>query len=317
MEITTKKVKLSAIRLSPDNPRTISKKDMDLLVKSLADFPEMMELRPCLIGFRSLTKNVSGIYAIFNSIDDRLYIGSAVSITNRIGIHKNDLRRNRHHSQHLQNFYNKYGKECLAFALLCEIENPTKASLIKTEQSFLDILRPAFNCNTKADSRMGCVNSPETRKRISESRLALDIRYDDDYKRRMSIALSGENNPMYGKSPNWGKKHKPETIKKMIESHHDVKGVNNPKYGIPQSKEATAKARITHSNRVFISGRGVNAFRDGNLIGTYLSAMEASRATGICFSSIYRVCNGNWRQSHGLQFAFTGGQDGISQAIGA
>lgn len=49
MEITTKKVKLSEIKLNPDNPRTISKKDMDLLVKSLADFPEMMELREIVV----------------------------------------------------------------------------------------------------------------------------------------------------------------------------------------------------------------------------------------------------------------------------
>lgn len=49
MEVTTKKVKLSEIRLNPDNPRTISKKDMDLLVKSLADFPEMMDLREIVV----------------------------------------------------------------------------------------------------------------------------------------------------------------------------------------------------------------------------------------------------------------------------
>jgi hypothetical protein len=49
MEITTKKVKLSEIKLNPENPRTISKKDMDLLVKSLADFPEMMELREIVV----------------------------------------------------------------------------------------------------------------------------------------------------------------------------------------------------------------------------------------------------------------------------
>ena len=43
-EITVKKVKLSKIRLNPDNPRQISKKDMDLLCKSLREFPEMLEL---------------------------------------------------------------------------------------------------------------------------------------------------------------------------------------------------------------------------------------------------------------------------------
>jgi len=49
LKITTKKVNLSEIKLNPDNPRTISKKDMDLLVKSLKEFPEMLELREIVV----------------------------------------------------------------------------------------------------------------------------------------------------------------------------------------------------------------------------------------------------------------------------
>lgn len=48
-QIETKNVKLSEIKLNPDNPRTISKKDMDLLVKSLKEFPEMLELREIVV----------------------------------------------------------------------------------------------------------------------------------------------------------------------------------------------------------------------------------------------------------------------------
>lgn len=44
-EITTKNVKTSALKLNPDNPRRISTKDMERLVKSLQDFPDMMKLR--------------------------------------------------------------------------------------------------------------------------------------------------------------------------------------------------------------------------------------------------------------------------------
>ena len=45
VEIERKTVKLSSIRLNPDNPRRISDKDMARLVKSLQDFPEMLNLR--------------------------------------------------------------------------------------------------------------------------------------------------------------------------------------------------------------------------------------------------------------------------------
>lgn len=49
VEIERKTVKLSSIRLNPDNPRRISDKDMARLVKSLQDFPEMLNLREIVV----------------------------------------------------------------------------------------------------------------------------------------------------------------------------------------------------------------------------------------------------------------------------
>jgi len=49
MKVEIKKVKLSTIKLNPDNPRKIAGPDMDRLVKSLTDFPEMMELREIVV----------------------------------------------------------------------------------------------------------------------------------------------------------------------------------------------------------------------------------------------------------------------------
>lgn len=49
INVETKKLKLSQINLNPDNPRTISNRDMDRLVKSLQEFPEMMQLREIVI----------------------------------------------------------------------------------------------------------------------------------------------------------------------------------------------------------------------------------------------------------------------------
>ena len=49
IEIEVKRVKLSEIKLNPDNPRSISIKDMDRLVKSLQEFPEMMQLREVVV----------------------------------------------------------------------------------------------------------------------------------------------------------------------------------------------------------------------------------------------------------------------------
>lgn len=49
MNIEIKTVKLSSIKLNPDNPRRISGPAMDRLVKSLQEFPEMMSLREIVV----------------------------------------------------------------------------------------------------------------------------------------------------------------------------------------------------------------------------------------------------------------------------
>ena len=49
VEIKIKQVKLNDIKLNPDNPRTISKLDMDLLVKSLQEFPDMLKMREIIV----------------------------------------------------------------------------------------------------------------------------------------------------------------------------------------------------------------------------------------------------------------------------
>ena len=45
MNIEVKQVKLSALKLNPDNPRRIGNKEMERLVKSLQEFPDMLSIR--------------------------------------------------------------------------------------------------------------------------------------------------------------------------------------------------------------------------------------------------------------------------------
>jgi len=49
MEIEIKTIKLDDIKLNPDNPRTITGKAMKNLVKSLKEFPDMLELREIVV----------------------------------------------------------------------------------------------------------------------------------------------------------------------------------------------------------------------------------------------------------------------------
>lgn len=49
VKVEIKTVKLSQIKLNPDNPRRISTKGMDRLVKSIQDFPDMLNIREIVV----------------------------------------------------------------------------------------------------------------------------------------------------------------------------------------------------------------------------------------------------------------------------
>lgn len=110
-------------------------------------------------------KNKTGIYKISNTINDRIYIGSAVDLYNRFHLHKSDLNKNKHHSKTLQRFVNKYGFENLVFSL---IEACIKSDLLKKEQYWLDTLSPFYNNCKIAGSQLGVIRSAEIRLRASK-----------------------------------------------------------------------------------------------------------------------------------------------------
>ena len=84
----------------------------------------------------------SGIYKITNITNGKFYIGSSVNIYNRKHTHITHLNKNIHHNQHLQNSYNKYGKDEFLFEV---VEYCNKEKLFKREQYFINNLKPQFN----------------------------------------------------------------------------------------------------------------------------------------------------------------------------
>jgi len=109
----------------------------------------------------------SGIYKISNSINDRIYIGSAISLYNRYHCHRLDLLNNRHHSLKLQRFCNKYGFDKLKFEV---VEYCEKKDLLVREQIYLDALNPFYNTAKFAGNTTGVKASIELKKRFSEMR---------------------------------------------------------------------------------------------------------------------------------------------------
>lgn len=65
---------------------------------------------------------VSGIYAITNQVNGKVYIGKSISIGRRWKEHKYELRYNKHCNEYLQNAWNKYGEENFSFEIVEECD---------------------------------------------------------------------------------------------------------------------------------------------------------------------------------------------------
>lgn len=140
----------------------------------------------------------SGIYAIYNKINGKLYIGSSSELTKRLRQHLSNLKANRHTNKHLQRAYNKYGGENFEMQILAKVpEN----EILYYEQNLIDTLgiENLYNILPTANSRRGWKPSDETRalwskqrrgiKPTEETKLAARKTYRDNGGNKNKIAI--------------------------------------------------------------------------------------------------------------------------------
>ena len=78
------------------------------------------------------------------------------------------------------------------------LEYCTKENAISREQYYIDLLKPEYNLNIIAGSRLGSVNSEESRLKMSNS--AKGRKLTEETKKLLSLANKGINNPNFGKT---------------------------------------------------------------------------------------------------------------------
>jgi len=102
-------------------------------------------------------KSKSGVYSI--TINNKIYIGSSVSIRDRWRQHRHLLLRRKHSNKYLQNAYIKYGKARTVFSIL-EETSPILDILLEREQYWIDTLKTylhknGYNLRRNAGSNLG------------------------------------------------------------------------------------------------------------------------------------------------------------------
>ena len=80
----------------------------------------------------------TGVYQIRNIINEMVYIGSSIDIATRWREHEYDLRTNQHRNKHLQNAYNKYGKDAFVYEVLEILKENQKDEQFEREQYWIN-----------------------------------------------------------------------------------------------------------------------------------------------------------------------------------
>lgn len=143
----------------------------------------------------------SGIYGIVNIFKDKIYVGSATRIYNRLSVHKSYLKKGNHENSYLQAAYNKYGAENFIFVVLevCE-----KDTLEIKEQWWANELRSnhrehGYNLRKIAKSNFGVKFSEETKIKISNSKKGKPL--SEEHK--ATLRVSQKNRPPISAETRW------------------------------------------------------------------------------------------------------------------
>lgn len=113
---------------------------------------------------------VSGIYAIKNQVNGKVYIGQSVDIYTRWNNHKYSLNAGNHPNTHLQNAWEKYGADNFVFEVVCECKSSVIDDLEKKYISIYNSYKNGYN-NDLGGHKGNRQFSDETKRKISKALL--------------------------------------------------------------------------------------------------------------------------------------------------
>jgi len=255
-----------------------------------------------------MSKNV--VYAIENKVNGKLYIGSTVNLPKRQREHLNSLRNNKHHSEHLQRAWNKYGEASFFIRVLEEVRDMDELRRKEKEWIiFAKSLNKDYGYNVSEStinfsasgknhpmwgrkfSELGYVSYWKGKRIPEHIRVKMRKPRSEEGKSNMRgprPSIAGEKNPMYGKI--FTEEHKAkisESLKgKMI-------GDKNPMYGRQRTGDNAGNCK-----------KVIQLALDGQFIKEYINITEAAKATGAIRQHISKCCKGERKQTGGYKWEY-------------
>lgn len=189
------------------------------------------------------------IYKIINTINNKFYVGSTTNTKERFRTHRSRLRRGKHHSQHLQAAWNKYGEQAFVFHVIQTL--PEGESLQAAEDVWLaeHVGKPhCYNKSRYSDTPMRGIAKEDHpsfgRPKTEEERQAISATLKEFYAKDIT------NHPRFGKT------HSEET--KALIRAKKLENPQRPWLGKERSEETKKKVGDAQRGKPKASGRVVS-----------------------------------------------------------
>jgi group I intron endonuclease len=195
------------------------------------------------------------IYIIKNILKGKVYIGSTNNFKQRIYRHLFELRRNKHHSIHLQRAWNKYGEENFTyFELLTEL---TKEQAKEKEEFLINKYYDVSYNVSKKSSGGDLISYHPNLDEIKEKHREIGNNWweskTEEEKKEFANKFVGENNAMYGKT------HTSEARKKISEVQKGRKMSDEQKTIVSNTQR---KRYSNPEERKKVSQRNIERYKD-------------------------------------------------------
>lgn len=249
---------------------------------------------------------MSGIYRITNNINGKVYIGQTYNFKRRFRVHKKKLNNGEHYNEHLQRAWDKYGEENFSFDIIeeCEIDklNEREIYWIAFYDSFHN-KDNGYNQNEGGCGSRGYKFSEESRNKMKLShydcrgklnpmygKSVKDFMTEEEigrWKSNISIAVSGDNNPFYGRN------HSEKTKRKIGEHNKNMwKTMKHPNTGMKYSPERLKQMSDIMKGK-FVGDKNPNSKKVIclNTLECFLTIQEASKQYNVNSSMISMCCS--------------------------
>jgi len=177
------------------------------------------------------------VYHIKSKTSGKAYYGSTTNFKRRTHQHTYLLHRNMHHSMHLQNAWNSYGKDDFLIEIIKTFEN--QEDMLLFEKSLLsDDLRNTYNVSTEVNKqhRLNRPHSAETKAKLSI--LFKGRTVTEETKEKIRQARKLQSSPMIGLS------HSEETKQKIRLARAKQAHTNNGMKFTTDQKQRMSLAKL-------------------------------------------------------------------------